>query len=139
MIGTAYNIGTQLGLPSIGGIIGGIFGNSRSEKRSARKQYMDALISMGVRPSLVQNWHSDEHSAGAQLLQIAQQTKGVRFLNSYMPSKITRSAVSSMPSQYQQWIATQNLSNTSVPPKNESSSPFMPLLGLGGLVYWLLK
>lgn len=140
--GTAISIGREI-IPELGGFIGGLFGGSRDEKREARQQYRDALKSLGVRHSLVQEWHSDEFEAGATLLQIAQQPKGVEFLNKNLNFRITRNSVSNLPSRYQSWYG-RNHQTGSVAGGGSSSSGFnvnsiAPLLGIGGLIFWFLK
>lgn len=143
---TALTIGSKL-LPELGGLFGSVFGNSRDDKRRSRQQYRDALISAGVRPSLVDPWHSDEHQAGQTLIQVAQLDRGVQFLNQNMPSRISRSSVRNLPQLYSQWINSQvsnNGGNSSGNSSTAAGSNFniksiLPVLGVGGFLAWVMK
>ena len=140
-----YSTIARIAIPEIGGVLGSVFGNDRSSKRDARKQYRNALIGAGVRSSLVDPWHSDEHEAGKTLLQIAQRPQGVQFLNQNMPSRITRNSVSVLHGRYQSWFDAKNTSpgTPNSPGANGPSSAigklFPVLAGLGGLIYWGTK
>lgn len=103
-------------ISGIGGAIGSLFGNNRSEKRKQRQKYWDALKGAGVRWNLIKNWHSDEHAAGQYLVSIIEDggMDGVKYINRNLRGDVTKNKTQALEKDYQLHKSrNQNKSNQS--------------------------